>query len=194
MMIEVNSLKDFKEKKTNRENFWLLIHKENSEQSDCANKNISDAVAEAKSEVNVFVADVNKVKDIHPEYSVSSVPSLLKFENTEFKGIYKGCNDSNFYVSLFSDSLFTASNNASEKAQKSVTVYSTPTCSWCNRLKTYLRENNIKFRDINVSKDQKAAEAMVKRSGQQGVPQSIIAGQTIIGFDKAKIDKLLGLQ
>ncbi|MCD6556408.1 MAG: hypothetical protein J7K64_04370, partial [Bacteroidales bacterium] len=61
MMIEVNSLKDFKEKKTNRENFWLLIHKENSEQSDCANKNISDAVTEAKSEVSVFVADVNKV-------------------------------------------------------------------------------------------------------------------------------------
>ena len=194
MMIEVNSLKDFKEKTINRENFWLLIHKENSEQSDCADKNISDAVTEAKSEINVFVANVNKVKDIHPEFSVTSVPSLLKFENSEFKGIYKGCNDSNFYASLFTDSLFTASHNTSEKAQKSVTVYSTPTCSWCNRLKTYLRENNIKFRDIDISKDQKAAEAMVKRSGQQGVPQSVIAGQTIIGFDKAKIDKLLELQ
>ena len=193
-MIEVNSLKNFKEKTINRENFWLLIHKRNSEQSDCADKNISDAVAEAKSEINVFVADVNKVKYIHPEFSVTSVPSLLKFENSEFKGIYKGCNDSNFYASLFTDSLFTASNNTSDKAQKSVTVYSTPTCSWCNRLKTYLRENNIKFKDIDVSKDQKAAEAMVKRSGQQGVPQSVIAGQTIIGFDKAKIDKLLGLQ
>ncbi len=193
MMTEVNSLQDFKEKTNKQTNFWLLIHKQNSEQSDCANKNISDAVAKAKSEVNVFVADVNKVKDIHPEFSVTSVPTLLKFENKEYKGVYKGCNDSNFYSSLFSDSLFTASNAENGKQQKSVTVYSTPTCSWCNRLKAYLRENNVKFRDIDVSKDQKAAEDMVKRSGQQGVPQSLIGGQVIVGFDKAKIDKLLGL-
>ncbi len=194
MMTEVHSLQDFKEKTLNQDNYWLLIHKTHSEQSECANKNITDAVTKAKSEVNVFVADVNKVKDIHSEYSVTSVPTLLKFENKDYKGIYKGCNDANFYTSLFSDSFFTASNTEDEKQQKSVTVYSTPTCSWCNRLKTYLRENNVKFRDIDVSKDQKAAEAMVKRSGQQGVPQSLIGGQTIVGFDKAKIDKLLGLQ
>ena len=34
---------------------------------------------------------------------------------------------------------------------------------------------------------------MVKRSGQKGVPQTLIGGQIIIGFDKPKIDKLLGL-
>ncbi len=193
MMIKVNSLQDFKEKTRKQNNYWLLIHKSSSEQSDCANKNITYAVTKAKSEINVFVADVNNVRDIHPEYSVTSVPTLLKFENAEFKGTYKGCNDTDYYTSLFSNSFFTASNNDTGKQQKSVTVYSTPTCSWCNRLKTYLRENNVKFRDIDVSKDQKAAETMVKRSGQQGVPQSVISGQTIIGFDKAKIDKLLGL-
>jgi len=191
-MTEVNSLKDFKDKTFNQKNFWLLIHKNKSEQSNCALMNITEVIKN-NSGTTVFTADVIKVKDIHPEYSVTSVPSLLKFENSELKGIYKGCNDVNYYTTLFSDSFYTASNFNSEKPQKNVTVYSTPSCSWCNRLKTYLRENNIKFRDIDVSKDQKAAEAMVKRSGQQGVPQSIIAGQTIIGFDKAKIDKLLNL-
>ncbi len=193
MMIEVNSLQDFKEKTSERKDFWLLIHKNNSEQSNCAHRSISEAVEKASPDTDVFVADVNNVRDIHPEYSVTSVPSLLKFENSEFKGIYKGCNDSSYYSTLFSDSFYTASNSGNEQAQKSVTVYSTPTCSWCNRLKTYLRENNVKFRDIDVSKDQKAAEDMVKRSGQQGVPQSLIGGQVIVGFDKAKIDKLLGL-
>lgn len=193
MMVEVNSFQDFKRKTKDNDNFWLLIHKKQSEQSDCANINITNALEKIKSEIIVFVADVNNVRDIHPEFYVTSVPTLLKFEKSEFKGIYKGCNDINYYTSLFTDSLFTATNTISEKMQKSVTVYSTPTCSWCNRLKTYLRENNIKFRDIDVSKDQKAAEDMVKRSGQQGVPQSIIGGQVIVGFDKAKIDKLLGL-
>ena len=192
MMIQVNSLQDFKEKTAGRDNFWLLIHKESSAQSDCAEKNIADAVVKNE-RTDVFVADVNKVRDIHPEYKVTSVPTLLKFENAEFKSTYKGCNDVSFYKSLFEGSMYSASGDNEGKTQKSVTVYSTPTCSWCNRLKSYLRENNIKFRDIDVSKDQKAAEDMVKRSGQQGVPQSIIGGQVIVGFDKAKIDKLLGL-
>ncbi len=193
MMIQVNSLQDFKEKSKNKDNFWLLIHKKNSPQSDCAEKNISEVVENKLKNTDIFTADVNNVRDIHPEFSVSSVPTLLKFQNSEFKGIYKGCNDVDYYVSLFTDSFYAASGNEEGSQQKSVTVYSTPTCSWCNRLKSYLRENNIKFRDIDVSKDQKAAEDMVKRSGQQGVPQSIIGGQVIVGFDKAKIDKLLGL-
>jgi len=193
MMIQVNSLQDFNNKIRNQTDFWLLIYKTNSEQSNCAHRSISEAVDKVGQDTNVFFADVNNVRDIHPEYSVTSVPSLLKFENSEFKGIYKGCNDVSYYLTLFSDSFYTASNSGSEKSQKSVTVYSTPTCSWCNRLKSYLRDNNIKFKNIDVSKDQKAAEDMVKRSGQQGVPQSIIAGQVIVGFDKTKIDTLLGL-
>ena len=78
-------------------------------------------------------------------------------------------------------------------AQKPVILYSTPTCSWCRTIKEYFRKNNIKFRDIDVSKDQKAAEEMVKRSGQQGVPQTMIGGQVVVGFDKARIDQLLNI-
>ena len=193
MMIQVNSLQDFKAKSRNKQNFWLLIHKKNSPKSDCAVKNISEVSEKEIKDTDIFTVDVNNVRDIHSEFSVTSVPSLLKFENSEFKGIYKGCNEPDYYVSLFTNSFYTTSSKDETEQQKSVTVYSTPTCSWCNRLKAYLRENNIKFRDIDVSKDQKAAETMVKRSGQQGVPQSLIGGQVIVGFDKAKIDKLLGL-
>ncbi|HDZ41741.1 MAG TPA: NrdH-redoxin [Bacteroidetes bacterium] len=78
-----------------------------------------------------------------------------------------------------------------EKRQKNVTVYSTPTCTWCNTLKSYLRERKIQFRDIDVSADQKAAGQMVNKSGQQGVPQTDIDGHVIVGFDKKKIDSLL---
>ncbi len=42
-----------------------------------------------------------------------------------------------------------------------VKVYSTPTCAYCFTLKEYLKENGIKFEDIDVSKDQKAVEEIV---------------------------------
>jgi len=38
------------------------------------------------------------------------------------------------------------------------------------------------------------AQELVKKSGQQGVPQTEINGKIIVGFDKPKIDRMLGLQ
>ena len=69
-----------------------------------------------------------------------------------------------------------------------VKVYSTPFCPWCHRLKDYLKSKKIAFEDIDVSKDQKAAEHMVEMSGEMGVPQTEINGKIIVGFDKAAID------
>ncbi len=75
-----------------------------------------------------------------------------------------------------------------------VLVFSTPTCSWCNREKKYLRERRVPFRDIDVSRDPQAAKDLVRRTGQMGVPVTIIDnGKPIIGFDKPQIDRLLGL-
>jgi len=36
-----------------------------------------------------------------------------------------------------------------------VKVYSTPICTWCNRLKEFLRDNEIEFEDFNVVEDKK---------------------------------------
>lgn len=191
-MINVISLKDFKQKSQGKDNFWLFIYKGTSENSVCAYNSLKDAFNESEN-IDVFYADVEDVRDIHTEYNIETVPSLLKFEKSDFKGVYKGCNDVSYYSSLFENSLYTASQTNDDIKQKSVSVYSTPTCSWCTRLKDYLKENKIKFRDIDVSKDEKAAADMVKRSGQQGVPQSLIGGQMIVGFDKAKINNLLGI-
>jgi glutaredoxin-like YruB-family protein len=80
-----------------------------------------------------------------------------------------------------------------EKPSKNVVVYTTPTCSWCTTVKRHLQENGIQYREINVAADQKAAEEMVRKSGQQGVPQTEINGQIVVGFDKTRINSLLGL-
>ena len=75
-----------------------------------------------------------------------------------------------------------------------IKVFSTPSCVYCVTLKEFLRENNIKFEDIDVSMDRKMADEMIEKSGQMGVPVLDIDGQIIIGFDKEKISKLLNIE
>lgn len=78
--------------------------------------------------------------------------------------------------------------------QPRVIVFSTPTCSYCNIAKRYFRDKKIKFRDVDVSRDQKAAMDMQRKTGQTGVPVIMINNRPIVGFDKLKINKLLGIK
>jgi glutaredoxin 3 len=73
----------------------------------------------------------------------------------------------------------------------SVKIYSTEWCHFCKEAKKFLKENNIKFEEIDVGKDQEAAQEMVKKSGQMGVPVIDVDGQIIVGFDKIKLKKAL---
>ena len=73
-----------------------------------------------------------------------------------------------------------------------VKVYSKTACPWCHKAKDYLKSLNVKFQDINVGEDQDAANEMVEKSGQMGVPVLDVNGTIIVGFDKAAIDKALG--
>ena len=75
-----------------------------------------------------------------------------------------------------------------------VLVFTTPTCPWCTRAKSYLRTRGVPFREIDVSRDPSAARDLVRRTGQMGVPVVEIDGRPIVGFDQAKIDTLLGLR
>jgi glutaredoxin-like YruB-family protein len=76
---------------------------------------------------------------------------------------------------------------------KKVVVYSTPTCPFCVRAKQYLKDNNIVYEDIDVSRDHARAQEMISRSGQMGVPVIDIDGTMVVGFDKGKIRTLLGI-
>ena len=78
--------------------------------------------------------------------------------------------------------------------QPKVIVFSTPTCSFCSAAKRYFKERNIRFTDVDVSRDQSAARDMMRRTGQMGVPVIIINNKPIIGFDKPKINQMLNLR
>jgi len=72
-----------------------------------------------------------------------------------------------------------------------VRVFSTPTCPYCVALKGFLKEHNIEFEDIDVSKDETAQKEMIEKSGQYGVPVIDIDGEIIVGFNQDRIKQLL---
>lgn len=75
-----------------------------------------------------------------------------------------------------------------------IKIYSTPTCPWCKKAKQYLDEKGIAYENIDVSSNEKAQKEMIDKSGQMGVPVIDIDGKIIVGFDKEKIDELLGIK
>jgi glutaredoxin-like YruB-family protein len=77
--------------------------------------------------------------------------------------------------------------------QKTVTIYTTPTCHFCQMSKELFAANNIAYTEYNVATDVERRTEMVERSGQRGVPVIYIGDEMIIGFDKKRIDEALGL-
>ena len=108
--------------------------------------------------------------------------------------VIKGCHEAGYYRALTENTLYKARLNDEGKQARRVTVYSTPTCSWCNTLKTWLQKNNVRYTDIDVSRDQRSADELVRRSGQQGVPQTDINGRIVVGFNQPRLKELLGIQ
>lgn len=74
-----------------------------------------------------------------------------------------------------------------------IKIYSTPACPYCQIAKKYLKDHGFDFEDLDVSKDEKALQEMLDKTGQMGVPVIEINDKVIIGFNKSEIDKLLGI-
>jgi len=78
-------------------------------------------------------------------------------------------------------------------AGKKVIIYTTPTCPFCMMAKRFLKDNDIDFEDFDVSTDRTKAQEMIRKSGQMAVPVLDIEGEIIVGFDRERIVKVLGL-
>lgn len=72
-----------------------------------------------------------------------------------------------------------------------VTIYTTPTCGYCAMAKQFFSAHNVPYEEKNVAADMTAAEEMVRKSNQMGVPVIDIDGQLVIGFDQPRIKQLL---
>ena len=80
-----------------------------------------------------------------------------------------------------------------KKHEPRVVVFSTPTCPHCRSAKRYLKQKGVRFTDVDVSRDSRAARDMQRISGQQGVPVITVDGRPVVGFNRPKLNRLLGL-
>jgi glutaredoxin 3 len=76
---------------------------------------------------------------------------------------------------------------------QTVTIYSTPTCHYCQIAKEFFKEKGIEYTEYNVLTDLEKRQEMLDKSGQMGVPVISIGGKIVIGFDQAEISSLLGI-
>ena len=75
-----------------------------------------------------------------------------------------------------------------------ITVYSTPTCVYCNMAKSFFKTNGFEYKDFNVATDLDKRKEMIDKTGQMGVPVIDINGKIVVGFDEQTIRAALGVK
>ena len=75
-----------------------------------------------------------------------------------------------------------------------VKVYTAPGCAFCVIIENFLKRNNTKFKEIDISKNAKAKEEMKKKSGQESVPVTEVDGKIIVGYDIKKLKEALKIE
>ncbi len=80
-----------------------------------------------------------------------------------------------------------------------ISIYSTATCGYCRMLKSYLQSKDIAYEEKMADEDPNLARELYEKSGQLGVPFTIIETddgkeEKILGFDRPRIDEVLNLR
>lgn len=174
------------------EKAFLLLYRSGSQLSECAIRTLNALNGDMGA--TLYTADVNIVRDIHDKLHVNTVPTLVVFNRGQVVNVVKGCQTGSTYRSILSGRELGGKKNEEGRKIPRIVVYTTPTCSWCTTLKSYLDGKQVPYREVDVASDTAQAEAMVRKSGQQGVPQTEINGQMIVGFNKPMIDRMLGFE
>ncbi len=73
-----------------------------------------------------------------------------------------------------------------------IKIYTTPTCSWCKKLKEWLKKKKLPYEDCDISESQNKTfrDELLDKSGQLAVPMIDIDGKIIVGFDERLLEKL----
>lgn len=191
-MVEIKSKKEFDEILTDKKGLILFaFYTETSQKSKEALKKLEE-FEETKKNIPVYSLNAGQVRDIHPIYGINTVPAVLVFKDGEKINVIYGIQNKEYYENLLAERV--AVSSVPGKKVNRIVVYTSDGCPYCSAAKSYLRERKMPFREVNVARNQAEAERLVKKTGQMGTPQIDINGSFVVGFDKPKIDKLLGVK
>lgn len=87
----------------------------------------------------------------------------------------------------------TNNTDAKQPADPKVIIYSTTWCAFCKTEEQYLQKLGVEYVKKDVEEDKEAYEELMNKidGNFQGVPVTDIAGEIVLGFDRAKIDTTL---
>jgi glutaredoxin 3 len=74
---------------------------------------------------------------------------------------------------------------------KTVTIYSTPSCHYCQLAKEFFNKNSISYTEHNVAADVEKRKEMIELSGQLGVPVIHVGDTVLVGFQEKMLSDLL---
>jgi glutaredoxin 3 len=77
---------------------------------------------------------------------------------------------------------------------KHVTIYTTPTCHFCQMAKEFFAEKGVEYTAYDVAADAAKRTEMIQLTGQLGVPVIVIDGNIMVGFDRSKVASKLGIE
>lgn len=73
-----------------------------------------------------------------------------------------------------------------------VILYSQPGWHFCGIEKAWLSEQGVEFEERNIVEDGSALDEL-QELGVFSTPATVIDGELVIGFDKKKLEEILGL-
>ena len=138
------------------------------------------------------MVDVSQHREIHPQFGVTKVPTVITLREGKVQKKLEGLQSEETYRILLSGAPRKLADGT-EAPPLRVVVYTTKTCPHCTTVKNHLRLKGIPYREVDVSRDQEAATALTRRTGQTGVPQTDINGTIVLGADLPKINRLTGI-
>jgi len=142
-------------------------------------------------QIPVYIIDVERVKGIHKQFGVENVPTVLSLRKGKVTQRFEGVESAKFYAHIFSGMYSSHYKTGKKAVSHRVIVYSGPGCPACGTAKAYLRSRGVSFRVVDISRDPRAGERLIRRSGQMAVPQIDIDGHLVVGFNQGKIERLL---
>lgn len=78
--------------------------------------------------------------------------------------------------------------------EKTVIIYTTPTCSYCAQAKEFMKEHNVPYVEHDVATDAEKRQEMIELTGQMGVPVIVVGDEAMVGYDQKKLAELTGVE
>lgn len=79
------------------------------------------------------------------------------------------------------------------KKQPRVLIFTTPSCGYCTKAKRYFKDNGIKFKEVDITRDPDGAKDVKRISGGSSVPVIMVGHRAVVGFDRTRLDGMLGI-